>query len=155
MRNAKVLGNLRPLLVVDDSDEDFEIIESCLGTAGLQSEIIHLRDGNELVAYLNASAADRPVKLPVAILLDLNLPGISGHALLETIRRHPTFATTPVIVLSTSYEPDDVNLAYQRGANSYLVKPLSLEGFEKLMQTFHRFWLETVALPVPQPRPAV
>ena len=140
-----------PVLIVEDSPEDYEIISTCLQEAGVRNELVHLSDGPELLSFLDKCREKRG-RQPAVVLLDLRLPGMSGHKVLAHLRKDDTYGLVPVVVLSTSRAKSDVNLAYENGANSYLQKPLSLEGFEKLMASFSAYWLETVVPPDPNSR---
>ena len=141
-----------PILVVEDSPEDFEVISVCLQRAGARNDLMHFNDGQELFQFLQNYRSRRSVHQPAVILLDLNLPGLSGHAVLSELRKDESLGLVPVVVLSTSSAPSDVNLAYRNGANSYLVKPVTLNSFETLMENFTSYWLESSVPPIPSAR---
>lgn len=127
----------KPVLIVDDSDDDYEIIASCLLRAGVHNKLVHLRSGAELFEHLKVSPQ------AAMIMLDVNLPGLSGLSVLARIRKSETIGLIPVVMLSTSDSPRDINLAHRNGANSYLVKPGSLAAFERLIAAFSSRWLKT------------
>lgn len=85
---------------------------------------------------------------PNLIFLDLNLPKRTGLELLQDIRGNPALQSTPVVVLTSSQNEQDVNTAYTRGANLYVRKPGTLDQFEALMQALSKLWLEFGELPV-------
>ena len=95
-------------------------------------------------AYKEPSSAPRPDM----ILLDLNLPRMSGHEVLHFLKQDLRFKHVPIIVLTTSGRPDDVRLAYEAGANAYLLKPVEFARFTDIMGHLGKFWLETVELPL-------
>jgi CheY-like chemotaxis protein len=84
---------------------------------------------------------------PDVILLDLNLPRMGGHELLRKVKQDSRFKQVPIIVLTTSGRSDDVRLAYEQGANAYLLKPVEFSRFTDVIGQLGKFWLETVELP--------
>ena len=126
------------VLVIDDSPTIVRVVQLVLTKAGF--EVSSAPDGE---AGLAAARAQRPD----VILLDLNLPRISGHDMLRRLKQDPRFKQVPIIVLTTSGRPDDVRLAYEAGANAYLLKPVEFARFTEIMEQLGRFWLEIVELP--------
>src|SRR4029077_20868417 len=91
--------------------------------------------------------------LPSVVLLDLNMPGIDGFEVLRWIRQQPGIKDLRVVVLSGSDAMRDVNLAYQLGANSFLIKPMDFDRFGEISQALGGFWLWMSAAPeTPRPR---
>jgi CheY-like chemotaxis protein len=86
-------------------------------------------------------------KQPDLILLDLNLPGTDGREVLVVIKQHQTFRAIPVVVLSTSLSPKDVEACYQSGANSYLLKPMNFAQLKELIRATLDYWFKSVLLP--------
>jgi CheY-like chemotaxis protein len=80
-------------------------------------------------------------------LLDLNLPRMGGHELLRAVKQDNRLRQVPIIVLTTSERPDDVRLAYDAGANAYLLKPVEFSRFTEVIGQLGKFWLEIVELP--------
>lgn len=138
-----------PVLIVEDSQDDYDAIAASLQKAGVRNTLVRCHDGSELSNFLKQSRDHRSSQQPAVILLDLNLPGRNGHSILCEIRGDDRLGLVPVVMLSSSNAQSDVNLAYINGANSYLVKPLSLDEFEQLMRKFSSYWLETVVPPFP------
>jgi CheY-like chemotaxis protein len=102
------------------------------------------RNGQEALDYVfgHGEYTDREAfPMPDLILLDLKLPGIDGHEVLRQIKGTPVLRRLPVIVLTSSDEESDRALSYDSGANSYLVKPDSFEGFLPVIRQIEEYWL--------------
>ncbi|MBS1212917.1 MAG: response regulator, partial [Proteobacteria bacterium] len=84
---------------------------------------------------------------PIVILLDLNLPGTDGREVLAEIKQDERLRQIPVVVLTTSSDERDIERCYQMGANSYIKKPVDLEGFMRAIQLLKDYWFEIVILP--------
>jgi chemotaxis family two-component system response regulator Rcp1 len=141
------------ILLVEDNPADVKITQRALKDSGLAVELIVVRDGEEAVEYLlrqgeHADASDW--RSPDLILLDLNLPKMSGREVLQRVRATPNLRAVPVVVLTTSRRQEDVALMYASGANTYIEKPEDFQRFVQVLQTIHRYWLDTALLP---PRP--
>jgi len=146
-----------PILVVEDNDEDFETLRLAFANAGVKHPLFRTCDGEEALGYLAQQGRFAPegaAPRPGIILLDLNLAGMDGRRTLERLKADARFKSIPVFILSTSDNPKDVNACYQHGASGYLLKPVDLERFERMVACFKGFWLEFVILPE-QPREAV
>jgi two-component system response regulator len=140
----------QPILLVEDSPEDFETTRRAFLRAGLKNPIVHCSDGDQALDYLfrrgawtDAGAAPRPG----LVLLDLNLPGTDGREVLEEIKRDEDLKRIPVIVLTTSSDERDVQACYRAGANSYVQKPVDIEGFFRAIERLNGYWFEVVILP--------
>lgn len=136
----------RPLLVVEDSDEDFEITCWALNKINFNRTIIRAKDADEALLYL--FPAQKKDGLPGLMLLDLNLSGMSGKQLLQRLRCSESPPPVPVVILSTSDNPGDVNDCYSLGAAGYLVKPLSLELYVEKLRDLTHYWFNVVTMPV-------
>jgi CheY-like chemotaxis protein len=140
----------QPILLVEDSPEDFEATERAFRRSGLKNPIYRCADGDEALDYLyrrGAYADPASAPRPGIILLDLNLPGTDGREVLETVKRDDSFKQIPVIVLTTSSDERDVQACYSAGANSYIQKPVDLDGFMKAIEHLNGYWFEVVILP--------
>lgn len=138
------------VLLVEDNPRDVRLTQRAFKQAGLPHELRVVRDGDEALAYLHREGAYTSPELsprPDVILLDLNLPRMGGHELLRQVKQDVHFKQVPIIVLTTSGRPDDVRLAYETGANAYLLKPVEFSRFTDVIGQVGRFWLETVQLP--------
>ena len=145
-----MMAEHQTLLIVEDSPEDFEATRRALLKSGLHNGIIHCEDGDQALDYLlrRGEYAD-PTKSPRPgmILLDLNMPGTDGREVLAEIKRDPELRSIPVIVLTTSSDERDIEECYAAGANSYVQKPVGLEGLVDAIQRLHDYWFEIVVFP--------
>jgi CheY-like chemotaxis protein len=138
------------ILLVEDNPADIKITQRALRESGLAVDLIVLRDGQEALDYLlrRGPYADDPNwRSPDLILLDLNLPRLSGQEVLTRIRAEAELNTVPIIVLTTSHRQEDVEAVYAAGANTYIEKPQDFTRFVQVLQTIQRYWLEMALLP--------
>jgi CheY-like chemotaxis protein len=145
---AEYMG--QPILVIEDSPEDYETTARAFRRAGLRNQLMHCTTGDEALDFLNRRGAfEDPARSPRPgiILLDLNLPGTDGREVLAEIKKSNGLARIPVIVLTTSSDDRDIEACYRAGANSYVQKPVNLEGFMRAIQRLHDYWFEVVILP--------
>lgn len=131
----------KTILLVEDSLADVKILQRALKHAAIQADLIVHGDGQEALDYL-ATAASARGERPDLIILDLNMPRMTGAEFLRHLRASPTLATLPVLALSTSRRAQDVSEAYAAGANSYVEKPRDFDRFVEVLRTVCRFWLE-------------
>ena len=132
------------VLLVEDNADHAELTRRCLDKYRMDVRMVHLSNGEAALDYLHqradyADPADAP--MPDVILLDLRLPGIDGLAVLEEVRATEALAMIPVIILTTSKAQQDMSGAYDRYANSYVLKPLDYERFSALMEDLLHYWV--------------
>jgi CheY-like chemotaxis protein len=132
------------ILLVEDSEDDILLIQRAFRQANIVNPLQVVRDGAEAIAYLRghgpySNRAEYP--LPELLLLDLKMPGIDGFDVLRWLREQQGFGSVRIVVLSSSERIRDVNLAYQLGANSFLVKPVDFKDLVELTQAIHGYWL--------------
>jgi two-component system response regulator len=140
------------ILLVEDNPADVKITQRALRESALPVELFVVRDGQEAVDFLlrnGPHANDPDWRSPDLILLDLNLPRLTGRQVLDRIRTTPALRAVPVIVLTTSHRPEDIQEMYSAGANTYIAKPQDFTRFVEVLQTIQRYWLDTALLPVP------
>ncbi len=142
----------RPLLVIEDRDEDFEVLKETLRGSGVSNHLIRCATGQEVSAYLSTAGALNPEEYPAIVLLDLNIPGGDGRNILKELRSHPQLRMTPVVMMTTSSEPADIDACYSSGASGYMVKVLDLSLFESMVHKMAAYWLECVVLSQSAPR---
>lgn len=128
----------RPILLVEDNPMDVDLTQRALRRRRLTNTIQVARDGEEALRYVEQW--DHGASTPVVVLLDLKLPRIGGLEVLRRIKRHPEYASIPVVVLTTSRDDGDVKTAYQYGANSYIVKPVDFEKFLEVAAQIELYW---------------
>lgn len=137
------------IMVVDDSDDDYEITEFAMRAADIQNPVHRCADGLEALNYLNNPPAQAQAQqLPAMILLDLNMPNLDGKKVLEKLRANQGTKGIPVVIFSNSNDPLDIHACYRLGANSYIQKPFGLDSMEEVFRNFKNFWFETAHLPV-------
>ncbi|HEY4588650.1 MAG TPA: response regulator [Thermoanaerobaculia bacterium] len=139
----------QPILLVEDSPEDFETTERAFRRSGLKNPIIRCVDGDEALELLFRRGRFADAPRPGVILLDLNLPGTDGREVLAEIKADPALKQIPVIVLTTSSDERDVQACYSAGASSYIQKPVDLDGFMQAIERLNDYWFEVVILPRP------
>ena len=140
----------RPILIVEDSDEDFEATAWALLKAGVTRPIDRCKSAQEALNRLGLRKTVNtpdPAPMPCLLLLDLNLPGMDGRQFLRQLRAQENPPAVPVVVLSTSINPLDVTACYRLGAAGYLNKPLTLESLVECMRSLSLYWFGTVLLP--------
>ncbi|MDX2215396.1 MAG: response regulator [Oculatellaceae cyanobacterium bins.114] len=140
----------RLMLVVEDSNEDFEVLHRFLQRSPLTITIQRCITGEQALAFLyrTDSYSDRQsAPRPGLIVLDLNLPGTDGREVLRRIKQDDTLKSIPVIVFTTSNNPEDINDCYQYGVNSYIVKPINFAQLKRDIQTLIDYWFDVITLP--------
>jgi len=125
------------LLVEDDPDHE-ELAMRALQKHGIANRVIVAHDGAEAIDYLFEGHLD---SLPELVLLDLNLPKVSGLEVLRRIRENPLTRTLPVVILTSSDEEADLAQGYDLGVNSYIRKPVSFVAFAEAVRQLGAYWL--------------
>lgn len=141
---------MSPLLVVEDSNEDFEALQRLLGRSSLTIPIQRCVNGDQALAFLyrTGSYEDRQRSpRPGLIVLDLNLPGTDGREVLRRIKQDKTLKKIPVVIFTTSNNPQDIEDCYQYGVNSYIIKPINFAKLKQDIQTIVDYWFEVTTLP--------
>ena len=140
-------ADLMRILLVEDSVPDVELTLEALSEAKVANEVSVVRDGESALAYLRREGEYGEASRPDLVILDLNLPRVSGHEVLAEMRADPDLRRLPVAVLTTSAAEADVVKTYDLGANCYLSKPVDVEQFVRVVQAVDDFWLGMVRLP--------
>jgi len=136
------------IVLVEDDDGHATLVEKNLRRAGLSNNFIRLRDGQEAIEYLFAEGAykDRPSLEQTVVLLDLRMPRMGGIEVLEKVKAAPALAAVPIIVLTTTDDPREIERCYELGCNIYITKPVEYEGFIEAIRRLG-FFLQVVKLP--------
>jgi two-component system, chemotaxis family, response regulator Rcp1 len=135
------------VLLIEDNPGDVRLLEEAFRELNADIRMRVAKDGAEGLELVQKALANRIDEWPDLILLDLNLPKISGHDVLARIKNNPETRRIPVIILTSSRAEFDVRQAYDCHANAYLRKPSTLEGLISAVEQIKSFWLELVTLP--------
>ncbi|UOR05527.1 response regulator [Hymenobacter aerilatus] len=141
---------VNPILVVEDSLEDFTALGRAFRKHALPNQLLRCEDGDQALEYLQGYGQhpDWPSHLPAFILLDLNMPGTDGRTVLDVLKHDPRLLSIPVIVFTTSANHRDVEECYRLGANSYLTKPIEYTVLEEKVELIIQYWLQASQLPL-------
>jgi len=149
---AAMANSEKTVLLVEDNDDDVELTLRAFEKSDLKSKVEVTKDGKQALDYLFAKgdySARNVTDVPNLILLDINLPKLSGLDVLKEIRSHETTQFVPVVLLTTSDEYQDVVTGYQLGSNSYIKKPVSFQVFADVINDLGQYWLQ-INTPPPQ-----
>jgi CheY-like chemotaxis protein len=135
------------VLLVEDSAGDVRLTREAFKDAKVHINLHVAVDGIDAMAFLKREGQHAEASRPDLILLDLNLPKKDGREVLKEIKESPTLRIIPVVILTTSGSEEDILRTYQLHANSYISKPVDLEGFLKVVKSIDSFWLSVVKLP--------
>lgn len=135
------------LLIVDDNEDDVLLAKEALASAR-RLKVLHVcKDGLDALAFLRREAPYEKVMRPSMVLMDINMPRLNGLETLEAIKADPELRSLPVIMLTVSSRDEDIMRAYQRGACTYVRKPLDFTEFVKAMQRLEMYWSQVATLP--------
>lgn len=135
------------ILLVEDNPGDVVLTARTLERSRLANTLHVVRDGETALDFLHRRGPYSDAPRPALVLLDVNLPRMSGLEVLRAIKTSESLSTIPVVMLTSSEAETDVEQAYRAGANAYLTKGFGLEGFVDVIQQFESFWLAVVQLP--------
>lgn len=127
------------LLIIEDNPDDVELTMLALEQANMEENIVIATDGAEAIDYLFSDTTSHP--LPDLILLDLQLPKVSGLEVLQRIRSDAKTKMLPIVILTTSNEEVDRLQGYSLGCNSYIRKPVNYDEFVNVIQQMGLYWL--------------
>lgn len=135
----------RPVLVVEDSDEDFDTLCEAAERFGLSYPLRRATTGDDCLTLLRGEET-APMR-PALVLMDLNTAGTDGREALAAIKADPVLRDVPVVVVTTSANPKDLAFCYRAGANAYHVKPVRYGDHLQVLLDVLGYWLGRVALP--------
>lgn len=135
------------ILLVDDSPSDARLFEMALREVAPRVSLYWVATGEEALEALHRSERLRGILGVDIVILDLNLPPTNGLTVLQRIKEDEKLVAQPVVVMSSSSDPDEIRRSYQLGANAYHVKPMTLEGTQELLRCIARYWLDMARLP--------
>jgi CheY-like chemotaxis protein len=137
------------ILIADDDEEDIQLTRECLLDYKSAIHINEVEDGQHLMDLLKESELSNGSKeLPQLILLDINMPRKDGLQALKEIKENAGLCKIPVVMFTTSRSPQDIERAYELGANCYVTKPQTVQEWSKIVEDLGRFWIECVKLAV-------
>lgn len=136
------------ILLIEDSEGDVRLVQEALKEGKLQNRLFVVRDGVDGMNFLMKRGKYQDTVRPDLILLDLNMPKKDGREVLAEIKQDEDLKRIPVIILTTSSSESDILKTYNLHANCYIVKPLDLDEFIRVIRSIESFWLSIVKLPV-------
>jgi CheY-like chemotaxis protein len=140
------------ILLAEDDDGHAQLIQRNLKRAGVVNDIVRTKDGQEALDYVRSQGryADRPPGAPLLILLDINMPKVDGIGVLQGLKSDPSTAQIPVIMLTTTDDPREVDRCYALGCSVYITKPVQYDSFVDALKRLGLF-LEIIKLPTAKP----
>lgn len=135
------------ILLVEDNEGDILLTTEALTEAKIANKISVVKDGWSAVQFLEKKGEYSNEVSPDLVLLDINLPKMNGHEVLESIKSNPDIKHIPVIILTTSSAETDILLSYQKFANCYVTKPVNVNDFLRVVTSIENFWVSIVQLP--------
>ena len=139
--------HIAQILLVEDSPTDVELTREVLADARVSNELHSVLDGEAALRFLRREDEYAGAPRPDFVLLDLNLPRMSGLEVLSAIKEDPALRDIPVVMLTTSEDEADVLRAYQSHVNSYITKPMDLGQFVAMVRSIEGYWLSIVRFP--------
>ena len=143
-------GRKAVILLAEDDLGDQELTRRALQDDSLTVDLHIVEDGEEALSYLRREgdyAEEHSAPRPDLVLLDLNMPRMSGRELLKVLKDDPDLSRIPVVVLTTSEQEADILRSYDLGCSSYIQKPVDMQQFTNAVRQLGRYWFEVVTLP--------
>jgi CheY-like chemotaxis protein len=134
------MNSLNPIWLVEDSAKDIELTLAALEESNLANRVVVLRDGSEALERLRTLDTLGREARPVAILLDIKMPKVSGLEVLREIKSDVHLKNLPVVMLTSSRQGPDITQCYELGANAYVVKPVGFTEFFEAVKALGKFW---------------
>lgn len=131
------------VLLVEDDLNDIFLVKRAFKMARIQNPLQVVTDGEEVILYLRGQGkyCNRTAHpLPKLIVMDLKMPRRTGFEVLEYVKGDPLLRRIPVVIVSSSEDPADINRAYELGANAYMIKPVDFRAVEHLFQAITQYW---------------
>ena len=135
------------ILMIDDDEEDFILVNEALKSKGLKVDLYWAEDGDEAMNFLFHRGEYANAPTPNLILLDLNMPGKNGFEVLRDLKAHAGLRKIPVVILTSSRDERSVSRGYNIGASSFMLKPLTFDEMANAMQSLCEYWFALVELP--------
>ncbi|MGR3301901.1 MAG: response regulator [Candidatus Scalindua sp.] len=150
----------RKILIIEDDPDHADLMLDIFDTEDIESEVVLMQNGQEVIDYLQKTySSDLAVQSDInggngrhshidLIILDLNLPKISGMDVLKALKKNPRYCSIPVVILSTNSDENTILEAYKNGANGYVTKPMSYDEFVDKIKLLRKYWSDTNTLPL-------
>jgi len=134
------------ILLIEDNEGDILLTREAFEESKIVNKITSIRDGHAAISFFETLT--KKTEVPHLVLLDVNLPKMSGHEVLMYIKNSEKYKTIPVIMLTTSSSEKDILKAYKNHVNCYITKPIDLSDFMKAISKIEDFWINIVSIPV-------
>ncbi len=135
------------ILLVEDNEGDILLTTEALENAKFFTKLSVVKDGKQAMDFLTKADGYSDATQPDMLLLDINLPKRNGHQVLKFIKENEVLKHIPVIMLTTSSSPSDINQAYENHVNCFITKPIEAHSFIDVIATIENFWISIVKLP--------
>jgi CheY-like chemotaxis protein len=135
------------ILLVEDDPDDVRLFQEALREGSFRPSLHIVEDGAEALDFLHRRDRWATAPAPDLVILDLNLPRVNGHQVLQEVKGDPRLARIPVVVFTTSSRREDIDGAYTRGANAYITKPMSFDRLLEITAKLEDFWFRVVTSP--------
>ena len=135
------------ILIVEDNPGDVDLIQHFVATWGNSPILQFVSNGADAIQYLRREGPFAKAMTPAFIVLDLNLPKLGGHEVLEAVKADPKLRHIPIAVFTSSESERDILISHQLHANCYLVKPLDMNQYRRIFDQIYEFWFTTARLP--------
>ena len=135
------------ILLVEDNPGDVLLTREAFEEASIRNNLSVAEDGEQALRFLRRKGEYRDAPRPDIILLDLNMPRMNGHEMLNVLKHDPELRAIPVVILTTSDREQDIIRSYEEYANCYICKPTGFDDFFSVVRSVENFWLNTVQLP--------
>jgi CheY-like chemotaxis protein len=133
------------ILLIEDNEGDILLTTEAFEESKIVNKIIAIKDGKEAINFFESLNNKR--EIPHLVLLDINLPKVSGHEVLMYIKNNDRFKSIPVIMLTTSSSEKDILQSYKNHVNCYITKPIDVTDFMKAITKIEDFWVNIVSIP--------
>lgn len=147
MKNATASEGRKHILLVEDNAGDVLLMREAFEELNLPHSLTVATDGLQALDFIFKQGRYTDARPPDLILLDVNLPGVNGHEILIRTKNNDATRHIPVLMLTTSTNPEDIRKSYQNFANAYIPKPIQLDDFIDLVSSIDRFWYQTACVP--------
>lgn len=147
MSSVAESGRIAEILLVDDNEDDVYLTRRAFKGVRMPVKLHHVDNGAKCLAFLRKEPPYADAPTPDLVLLDVNMPVMDGHEVLEEINGDDSLRHIAVVVLTTSAEETDIAAMYDLRCNSYVTKPVDFEKFQQMVRQLTDYWLDLVVLP--------